>query len=295
MKRAILTCLWVLLVTIVCSAQTTFYFPHIANGVQAAYVWKTTILLTNAAPAGGAAASGTITFLKDNQLNLSAAGSPFTTIEFVDQSGAPAGNGGTITFSIPPGETRKYTSTGSGDYSGGFATVMTTAGTVTGTSIFSEFNLAGRLLAEAGVPSASALANQAVFADTQDGFNVGVAYSNVGAAAATVSLGLISSAAATVASTTQTLGAGNHNAIFLSELFGSVPAMTGRLEIKATGSTLSTIALRFDRDFAVFTTLPPITLASLMAPAVRWLENRPYLAPLSSVARLLGSFQFRLG
>ena len=50
--------LWILTATMVCSAQTTFYFPHIANGVLGGTIWKTTVLLTN--PSASGAASGTI-------------------------------------------------------------------------------------------------------------------------------------------------------------------------------------------------------------------------------------------
>jgi hypothetical protein len=198
-----------------------------------------------------------------------------------------------VTFSIPAGQTRKYTSTGTGTYAGGFATVATTAGSVTGTAIFSEFILDGRLIAEAGVPSSPASPNQAIFVDTQGAFNVGFAYSNVTTAAANVTLSLLNSAAAPVLTTTQTLGPGNHNAKFLTELFASVPAVAGRLEIRGS-SAVSAVALRFDPS-GVFTTLPPITLAALISPAVEWLGQRPWLSPIASVARLLGTFQLSLG
>src|SRR5438093_2060725 len=125
MKRIPLTVFWVLAVTVICSAQTTFYYPHVANGVLGANIWKTTIFLTN--PAASGTASGTITFTKDTSV-LGSAGSVFSSIAFVDQDGAPAGSGGTITFSIAGGQTRKYTSSGTGEYGGGFATVVTTAG-----------------------------------------------------------------------------------------------------------------------------------------------------------------------
>src|SRR5207247_29654 len=134
MKRIPLTVFWVLAVTVICSAQTTFYYPHVANGVLGSNIWRTTIFLTT-----------------------------------------------------PD------------------ASVTTTGGTVTGTAIFSQFDLAGRLLAEAGVPSASAVPNQAIFVDTQGGFSIGVAYANAGTAAANVTFSLLNSSAASVATTTQLL------------------------------------------------------------------------------------------
>jgi len=290
MKRSFWICLWILSATVLASAQTTFYFPHVANGVVGASQWRTTILLTNP---GSATASGTVVLTQDNA-DLGLGGAPFVGIGFVDQDGAPAGSGGVITFSVAAGETRKYTSTGVGPYAGGFATVVATAGTVTGTAIFSDFR-SGRLFAEAGVPAATAVPSQAVFVDTV-GFDVGTAFANVGSSSAQVTLTLLNSAAASVATTTQTLGPGNHNARFISQFFpNSGFAGTGRLEIRSTAA-LAAIALRFDTASGVFTTLPPVTLgAALMSPAIQWLEQRPWLAPLTSMARLLGALQFRIG
>src|SRR5437870_2706566 len=116
MKRIPLTVFWVLAVTVICSAQTTFYYPHVANGVLGANIWKTTIFLTN--PEASGTATGTITLTADNS-NPAAAGSAFASIAFIDQDGAAAG-GGTVTFSIPAGQSRKCTSTGTGGYAGGF-------------------------------------------------------------------------------------------------------------------------------------------------------------------------------
>ena len=291
MKRIPLIVFLILTATTVCSAQTTFFYPHVANGVLGANIWKTTIFLTNPAAAG--TASGTITFTKDNSTS-GAAGSVFSNIAFTDQNGAAAGSGGTITFSIPAGQTRKYVSAGTGEYAGGFATVATTAGAVNGTAIFSQFDLAGQLLAEAGVPAVSAVPNQAIFVDTIGGFNIGVAFANPGAASANVTLSLLNSAAASVATTTQILGPGNHSAAFTSQMFPGAAQLAGTMQLRSS-APLSAIALRFDPTFTVFTTLPPVTLASLINPALEWLQQRPWLTPLTSVAKLLGAFQLRIG
>jgi len=291
MKRVLLTLIWILTATLIASAQTTFYYPHIANGVLGPFIWKTTILLTN--PSSADTASGTITFTGDTS-NLALAGAALS-LTLTDETGAPT-TGSTIPFSIPAGGTRKLVSNGGGQYKGGFATVSTTAGTVTGTAIFSEFDLAGNLVGEAGVPAASASARQAVFVDTQGGYSIGVAYANPGGGAASVTLNLLNSSAAMVASTTQILGTGNHVSTFTSQLFTSpgVPAVAGTMQI-VSNSPLAAIALRFDPTLSKFTTLPPVTLASLINPAIEWLQERPWLTPLSSIARLLGGLQFRLG
>src|SRR5438105_15764610 len=118
MKRVPFILFWILTATLVCSAQTTFYYPHVANGVLGGTIWKTTIFLTNPS-AAGTTASGTITVTKDNcpggncaGTNPALAGSPFP-ISFTDENGAPAGSS-TVTFSIPGGATRKYTSSCTG-------------------------------------------------------------------------------------------------------------------------------------------------------------------------------------
>jgi hypothetical protein len=279
----------ILTMAAVCSAQTTFYYPHVADGVLGATVWKTTIYLTN--PAGAGTASGTVTFTQESS-TIGQAGTPFP-ISFTDETGASAGSGNTITFSIPGGATKKYVSSGTGTYAGGFAKVETTTGVVNGTAIFSEF-AGGVLIAEAGVPSAAAVPRQSIFVDTVGGFNIGVAYVNPSVAAAPVRLELFNSGAQAVLNTTVNIGPGNHKAAFVTELFPGTPEMTGSMQITSTSGVVAAIALRFASS-GVFTTLPPVTLASVMNPAIEWLEQRPWLQPLTSVAKLLGAFQLRIG
>src|SRR5436309_3862554 len=291
MKRVFWTVIWILTATFVASAQTTFYYPHIVNGAVGPYILKTTILLTNPASAG--TASGTIRFTRDNS-NLGLAGSPFL-ITLTDESGTTA-TANSFTFSLAPGATRKLVSNGVGASVSGFATVSTSAGTVSGTAIFSQFDSAGNLVAEAGVPSANAVPRQAIFVDTVGGYSVGVAYANPGGSAANVTLSLLNSSAVAVVPTpvTQVLGPGNHVQGFTFQMFPSAPPFTGTMQI-TSDSPLAAIALRFSPGFARFTTLPPVTLASLINPALEWLQERPWLTPLTSIARLLGSLQLRIG
>ena len=76
MKRIFWVVLWIFATSMLCAAQGTIYFPHIANGVLGSTIWKTTILLTNT---GAAGASGTITFNADNP-NAGLAGTPFAVV-----------------------------------------------------------------------------------------------------------------------------------------------------------------------------------------------------------------------
>jgi len=294
MKRIPLILFWILTATLVCSAQTTFYYPHVADGVLGSNNWRTSIFLTNPS---ASTASGTITFTKDNcpggdctAANPGSAGGPFP-ISFTDENGTPTT--GTITFSIPPGATKKYLSSGGGTYGGGFA-VVSSSGTVNGTAIFSEFDLAGHLIGEAGVPAVPAVPKQAIFVDTTGGFNIALAYANPGSAAGSVTLSLLNSSGATVSPTTASLGPGNHRALFSFQLFQGAGPLVGTVQIAST-APLAVIALRFDPTFAVFTTLPPVTLSSLINPALEWLQQRARLTPLTSIARLLGAFQLRIG
>jgi hypothetical protein len=282
MKRVILVACWILSFAAISSAQTTFYFPHIANGVLGSTIWKTTIFLTN--PAASGTASGTITFANND-------GTPYV-ISFADENGQP-NTGSTITFSIPAGTSKKYLSSGQNPYAPGFA-VVSSSGTVSGTSIFSELDLSGNAIAEAGVPQAAALPKQAIFVDTTGGYSVGVAYANPSSKAANVTLSLLSTNGAPVASTTQLFGAGNHASGFTTDFFKTVTTpVTGTMVIESDDVPLAAIALRFASS-GVFSTIPPVSIASVFNPAILWLEERPWLAPLTSVARLLGAFQMRV-
>src|SRR4051812_25976297 len=100
MKRICFVLVLILSAAAMSFGQTTFYFPHVANGVLGTATWKTTIFLTNPAASGGATASGSITFMKDNS-DPSQPGSAFS-ISFVDENGAAVGSGNTVPFQISP-------------------------------------------------------------------------------------------------------------------------------------------------------------------------------------------------
>jgi hypothetical protein len=289
MKRVFAVLFWMLLATLVCSAQSTFYFPHIANGILGDSIWKTTIYLANT---GTISTTGTVTFKKDAEGgNTNLPGNPFTDVPILDENNAPAANNGVITFAIPAGQMKKYYTTGLGLLTGGNAIVATTAGSVNGTAIFSRTSVVGGfLLGEAGTPGSPAVTNQSVFVDT-DGFLVGVAYANPGTTAAQVNLTLLNNIGATLATASQTLGPGNHTAAFTAQMFLNVRGpVLGTLQIKSN-VPLAATALRFDLFTPAFTSVPPVTVASLINSGIEWLEKRDVLHPFTSVARLLGAFR----
>jgi hypothetical protein len=266
MKRVPLIVTWVLGTTLLASAQTSFYYPHVVDGVLGATTWKTTIFLTNPS---SAIATGSITFTQDNN-DPFAAGSPWP-ITLADETGLTT-TSGVFTFALPPGGSHKYASSAMGLFISGFASVKTNSGTVSGTAVFSEFDTAGNLMGEAGVPSANPVLRQSILVDTAGGYNVGVAYANPGnTSIANISLTLLdNSGNAVAAPVTQTLGPGNHVQGFTSQFFKSAPRSVGTMQI--TSSTpMVAISLRFDPTLSKFTTLPPVTLASLISTGMKWL------------------------
>jgi len=56
----------------------------------------------------------------------------------------------------------------------------------------------------------------------------------------------------------------------------------------SSNTPLIAIALRFDPTLTKFTTLPPVTLTSLIHNGMEWLEDH-------AVATLLGTFGLRMG
>jgi hypothetical protein len=239
-----------------------------------------------------------ITFTQESS-TLSAAGAPFN-IGFVDANGNPVGGGNnTIGFQIAGGQTEVLISTAAGAYAGGFGTVTSNV-PISGTAVFSLYNTSGQLLGEAGVPSAAAVPAQSIFVDTNAGYAVGVAFANPNATAANIKLSLLDTQGQVQITTTQfngqalTLGAGNHSAAFTSQFFPSFATpLAGTMQITTDASTpLAAIALRFNG--AVFTTLPPVTIAGLFRPAVEWLGESHWLSAFSSLARLVAPLNLHL-
>jgi len=256
MKRVPLIIAWMLGTALLASAQTSSFYPHVVDGVLGRTTWKTTIFLTNPS---AAAATGAITFTQDNT-NPLAAGSSWQ-ITLADETGV-ATTSNVFTFTLAPGATRRYVSTAAGGFVSGFAAVTTISGTVSGTAIFSEFDLAGTLMHEAAVPSADPVLRQKILVDTTGGYSIGVAYANPGTTTiANISLTLLdSSGNAVAAPVTQTLGPGNHVAAFTFQFFRSAPPVVGTMQITSSTPIIA-ISLRFDPTFLKFTTLPPVPLA----------------------------------
>ncbi len=290
MKRVLLIAIWILGTTLLAPAQTTFFYPHVVNGMLGLTAWKTTILLTN--PASSGTATGAITFTQDNIDSISAGLSWRVTL--TDETGSTT-TSSVFTFTLPPGATHKYVSTAPGGFVSGFANVTTNPGTVNGTAIFSEFDMAGNLIGEAGVPSANPVLRQTIFVDSLGGYSVGVAYANPGISLANISLTLLDNLGAAVAvPITQILGPGNHTQGFTSQFFRSAPPLVGTMQITSSAPLIA-VSLRFDPTLSKFTTLPPVTLASLISTGMEWLQDRRQRVLPASLASLLQAFKLRIG
>ena len=229
-------------------AQQTVYFPQIANGMENGTLthWHTTIFINNQ---GMSTASGTISLMNSDGTPMAAA--------FVDENENGAAHNGQITFQLGPGQNHKYTSTATNPLQVGYG-VMTTNGEVAANVIFSHYSNAGTefLMAEAGLPATTPMTRQAIFSDTQFGFNPGIAVVNPTASAQSITFQLVNNDGQVVMSATQTLGPNQHFAKFLSQIFPSLPAMAGRLQFFGSGP-LAAVALRFDSHYNLFTTLFP--------------------------------------
>jgi hypothetical protein len=248
MKTHLLTAVLLVLCTTSAWAQsTTTYLPQIADGMEGGPShWHTTIFIGNL---GATTASGSIVMTQSS-------GDPMAA-QFVDEAGNGVARSGQISFQLAPGQNHKYTSTAGQGLQVGFATV-TANSPVTVNAVFSHYSNGNLefLIAEAGVPPSAPMGKQAIFVDTQFGFNVGTAIANPNTSAENITLQILNTSGQIVASTTRSLGPHQHLAAFVSELFSGLPPMVGILEISAP-DPLVAMALRFDEKMTLFTTLFP--------------------------------------
>ena len=247
MKRSLWAIVLGLAVSSVCSAQQfTYYYPQVASGAYDGGSWRTTIFLTNS---GSALASGSVTLTRDD-------GSPYN-LTWVDDAGNLVSSNSVIGFQLNAGESRKFVTVADAPLSTGFATVTANA-PVMGTAMFTNFNSAGQMLGEAGVPAAIPLGKQAIFVDTENGFNTGMAIANPNNSPLNITFQLVNTAGQIVATAKRTVPPFQHIAFFITELFPDVPPMVGRVQFWCV-NPMASVGLRFAPS-AMFTTLPPVAL-----------------------------------
>ncbi len=252
MKRLLWVLFWTSIATTVCSAQTTLYLPQVADGQVGGFAWESAIVVTNPAAPGTAAASGTVTFTRDD-------GSAYN-LALTDERDQPVTvTAGAVPFQISGGQTRLFVSTGlAPTVSTGFATVTSNLPVVAGV-VFFEFTATGTRVAEAGVAAATPLTQQGTIA-VKDNGDTGVAMANPGTASATVTFQLLdTTGAAALPSVNRTVAAKNHLSFFISELFPSLPkGFFGTMRVTSNVPLVST-TLIFESD-GKFATLPVFPL-----------------------------------
>jgi hypothetical protein len=258
------------------SAQTTFYFPQIADGGA----FSTTIFITNPS-SSPTPANVTITLTASNGL-------PMSNVTLVDNLGAA--HTGTVSLQLPGGRSQRLVSTAASPTTlVGFATVTSDL-PVTGSAVFSQFN-ASVLLGEAGVGASPAGTSQAIFVDETPPFTTALAYANPSeTAAANVNFNLLDSSGATVQSTARVLMPRNHSSLFVNQLFTGAPVVNhvGTMQV-LSDQPLAIVSLRFAGT--LFTSVPPFALAGIVSPMVSplqaWMRARVLPAPLAAFSRVL--------
>jgi len=216
----------------------TIYFPQVVVGPATAS-YRSTIILVNP---GYFAISGTIRFTRSD-------GSPME----IGLGSAPSGS--TFTFDIRPQGTLFLESLPTELLMTGYA-VLTANHGVGGVLIFSQFDAAARLLTEAAVPPAQPSEDFLVFAQSDGGYNTGVALANVNGQPSGLSYLLRpdSQSGPPLESTPGPLEAGKHNASLISGADQLFPVFsgTGTLEVRSafpvpavalrlTGSTMTAV------------------------------------------------------
>lgn len=292
--RFVLTSFLLIGFATVARAQTTVYFPQIADGTFAGGFFTTTILVSNNGSSG--AANVTITFTQSNA-------DPFTP-GFVDSQNNPVGLAGNVLSitALAEGQSRKLISTAGSGLTVGFATVTSNV-PVAVSAIFSQFSGApgsGTLLSEAAVVPANPATNQAIFVDESGNFRTGFAYANPSAVdTATVTFNLINTNGIQSLTTARALLPMRHTAIFVDELFSTngvtdplAVGHVGRMNI-VSNSPVALMSLRFEGS--LFTTVPAFTLAGLLDTMEQWLNTDALPRPFATLAQLVAGIRHGLG
>jgi hypothetical protein len=276
-------------------AQTTFYFPQIADGAFAGGFFTTTIFVAN--PSSSGSVNVTITFTQSS-------GAAFN-LAFVDGNNVPVPIAGNVLSinAIGPGQSRKIVSTAAIPLTVGFATVTSSA-PVEASAVFSQFAGSpgsGIRLSEAAVVPAGTGTSQAIFVDESGNFRTGFAFANPSQTTpANVNFNLIGTTGIqTLTTTREPLQPQTHTAIFVDELFAT-NGVTTPLAVGHVGSMrivsdqpVALMALRFEGS--LFTTVPPFTFAGLFDTMDQWLNAHALPRPFATLAQLVAGIRHGLG
>ena len=136
-----------------------------------------------------------------------------------------------------------------------------------GTALFSSTNAQGILVWEAGVAAVEPISSGRIFVDQQGGGRTAVALSNSSATSLTVTLILRDAAGNELDRRDETFGAGQHQALFVDELFPESGDLTGSLTFQTPSSEqrVAAVTLRQSTNLqneVIFSTLPVVDLSA---------------------------------
>ncbi len=221
----------------------TMNFPQVANGSYGSVSFKTSFLIFNISPSP---ANVVLALTKDD-------GSPFTVT--IPGSGPGTGTNSTFSFSLAAGASVFLQTDGLGAGTAGAATV-TSSVPVGAAGIFTVLDSSGQFQTEAGVGDSAQLTALTLPVDISDNFDTGVAFFNPGSSSLTMTLRLMDGNGVNVGSNTSvSLGAKNHSARFVSQLFPGTTSFRGSLAISAPGG-VAALTLRQNSSPLSYTTLP---------------------------------------
>ncbi len=240
---------WIALLSLAvlsCAVQTVrgqtyeLFFPQIGDGAGGGLIIKTSMVFFNTS---GTFVSGEVRFFSDAGSDL------------------PLRIGGVesnrCAFNLTQGSVLRITTAGAGQIKIGWASVTATK-PISGAAVFSVFDSSGKFVSELGVPGASTLDGFSIFCDTIGDSNTSVAVANPDQETAKLSVFLIDSQGKMVQQAEDTLPARGHKALYVTELFPSVPGID---EFEGTirfVSTTKLAALTLRTRGPNFTSLPAV-------------------------------------
>ncbi len=241
-------------------AQGTYNLPQVANGSAGTIAIGTTFIFFN----NGDSAATVLMLIRDDDgdlLNMSIPG---------------LGNANPYSLSLDPGETRFFTSSGTGTLQVGSATVTSTVdigvsaifALLSGDGSSVQPRGSGGLITEAGIAPAQETTEFAVAVDTTGAFNTGIAVQNTSGGSNTLTFNLFDTQGNEVSTpelrgTTapRVLPGNGHLSIFVDGpggLFPSLGDFQGKLVVSSTGG-VAAITLRQKVDTGnPLTTLPAV-------------------------------------
>ncbi len=184
------------------STKSALYFPQIADGLVGQLKYATSVILINNTTDR---ATGKLEFFKSDSTAM--------TVTIGGQAAT------SFDFTLAPGAVTRMVTSGAGDAKVGWGRVAMDK-PISGTAVFHVFNSQGSALAEVGVNSADPITKFNLIADSIGFFDTGIALANPDQTNQTyVGIDLVDGTGKFVASNGIYIGAGKHQALYMTQLF----------------------------------------------------------------------------